>query len=214
MISSDSQAMGRVGEVISRTWRTASKMKEFRGPLEELGDRVGVDNGRVKRYIAKYTVNPAITHGVSHLVGQVVPGTLADLVLWKPENFGSKPELVLKSGVIVWGQMGDANASIPTVQPVISRPMWGSYPASAALNSLSFVSRASIESGVIASYGLAKRFEAVEGCRKIGKKDMKWNDLTPEMKVDPESYEVRADGVLMDIPPAVKLPLTRLYNVF
>ncbi|KAF9790420.1 urease [Thelephora terrestris] len=214
MISSDSQAMGRVGEVISRTWRTASKMKEFRGPLVELGDRDGVDNGRVKRYIAKYTVNPAITHGVSHLVGHIAPGTLADLVLWKPENFGSKPELVLKSGVIVWGQMGDANASIPTVQPFFSRPMWGSYPASAALNSISFVSAVSIESGVVASYGLAKRFEAVKGCRKISKKDMKWNDQTPDMKVDPESYEVRADGVLMEVAPAEKLPLTRLYNIF
>lgn len=156
----------------------------------------------------------AITHGVSHLIGHIAPGTLADFVLWKPENFGSKPELVLKSGVIVWGQMGDANASIPTVQPFISRPMWGSYPASAALNSISFVSKISIESGAIASYGLAKRFEAVKGCRKIGKKDMKWNDHTPEMKVDPESYEVRADGVLMEVAPAEKLPLTRLYNIF
>lgn len=156
----------------------------------------------------------AITHGISHLVGHVAPGTLADLALWKTENFGSKPELVLKSGVIVWGQMGDANASIPTVQPVFSRPMWGSYPASAALNSVSFVSRISIESGVVASYGLAKKFEAVKDCRKIGKKDMKWNDHTPEMKVDPESYEVRADGVLMEVAPAEKLPLTRLYNIF
>jgi len=214
MISSDSQAMGRVGEVISRTWRTASKMKEFRGPLEELGDKDGLDNGRVKRYIAKYTVNPAITHGISHLVGHIAPGTLADLVLWKPENFGSKPELVLKSGMIVWGQMGDANASIPTVQPFFSRPMWGSYPASAALNSVSFVSGASIESRTIESYGLAKKPKAVKGCRKIGKKDMKWNDHTPEMKVDPESYEVRANGVLMQVAPAEKLPLTKLYNIF
>ena len=156
----------------------------------------------------------AITHGISHLVGHVAPGTLADLVLWKTENFGSKPELILKSGVIVWGQMGDANASIPTVQPFFSRPMWGSYPASAALNSVSFVSKFSIESGVIASYGLAKRPEAVKDCRKIGKKDMKWNDHTPEMKVDPESYEVRANGVLMEVAPAEKLPLTRLYNIF
>ena len=151
---------------------------------------------------------------MSHLVGQVAPGTLADLVLWKMENFGSKPELVLKSGVIVWGQMGEANGSIPTVQPVYSRPMWGTYPGSAALNSVSFVSEVSIQSGAIASYGLAKRFEAVRNCRKIGKKDMKWNDHTPEMKVDPESYEVRADGVLMDVAPAEKLPLTRLYNIF
>lgn len=135
-------------------------------------------------------------------------------MLWKPENFGSKPELVLKSGVIVWGQMGDANGSIPTVQPIFPRPMWGSYPASAARNSVSFVSKASIETRTVASYGLAKRIEAVKGCRLIGKKDMKWNDHTPEMKVDPESYEVRADGVLMEVPPAEKLPLTRLYNIF
>lgn len=214
MISSDSQAMGRVGEVISRTWRTASKMKEFRGPLVELGDIDGVDNGRVKRYIAKYTVNPAITHGVSHLVGHITPGTLADLVLWKPANFGSKPELVLKSGVIVWGQVGDPNGSIPTVQPFYSRPMWGSYPASAALNSISFVSKISLDSGTIASYGLAKRFEAVKACRKINKTDMKWNDQTPDMKVDPENYEVRANEAHMTVPPAEKLPLTKLYNIF
>ena len=168
------------------------------------------------RRIERLTIDTcrAITHGISHLVGQITPGTLADLVLWKTENFGTKPELVLKSGVIVWGQMGDANASIPTVQPFFSRPMWGSYPASAALNSISFVSGASIGSGTIASYGLAKRFEAVKGCRKIGKKDMKWNDHTPKMEVDPESYEVKADGVLMEVAPAEKLPLTRLYNIF
>jgi len=214
MISSDSQAMGRVGEVISRTWRTASKMREFRGPLVSLGDSEGNDNGRVKRYIAKYTVNPAITHGMSHLIGQVIPGTLADLVLWKPENFGSKPEMILKSGVIAWAQMGDANASIPTVQPFISRPMWGSYPASAALNSISFVSNVSLISGAIKSYGLSKRFEAVKNCRNVTKRDMKWNDATPKMSVDPESYEVRADGELADVEPAETLPLSKLYNIF
>ncbi|KAI0768097.1 urease [Trametes elegans] len=214
MISSDSQAMGRVGEVVSRTWRTASKMREFRGPLSALGDRDGHDNARVKRYVSKYTINPAITHGISHLVGQVTAGTLADLVLWKPENFGVKPEMVLKSGVIAWAQMGDANASIPTVQPFIGRPMWGSLAASAALNSVSFVSEVSIASGVIASYGLQKRFEAVRNCRKVTKKDMKWNDATPKMQVDPESYEVRADGELADIEPAEKLPLSRYYNIF
>ncbi|KAI0065525.1 urease [Artomyces pyxidatus] len=214
MISSDSQAMGRVGEVVSRTWRTASKMREFRGPLTSLGDADGVDNGRVKRYVAKYTVNPAITHGISHLVGQVATGTLADLVLWKPENFGVKPEMVLKSGVIAWSQMGDANASIPTVQPFIGRPMWGSYPASAARNSVTFVSQYSITEGVVASYGFARRFEAVKNCRNVTKADMKWNELTPKMQVDPESYEVRADGVLMDVAPAEKLPLARVYNLF
>ncbi|RPD61134.1 urease [Lentinus tigrinus ALCF2SS1-7] len=214
MISSDSQAMGRVGEVVSRTWRTASKMREFRGPLTGLGDQEGNDNGRVKRYVSKYTINPAITHGISHLVGQVAVGTLADLVLWKPENFAAKPEMVIKSGVIAWAQMGDANASIPTVQPFIGRPMWGSFAGSAALNSVSFVSEVSITSGTIASYGLRKRFEAVRNCRKVTKKDMKWNDATPTMKVDPESYEVRADGVLADIEPAEKLPLARYYNIF
>ena len=175
---------------------------------------------------------------MSHLIGQVAVGTLADLVLWKPENFAAKPEMVIKSGVIAWAQvrllsdcvrallgwtradsgsplqMGDANASIPTVQPFIGRPMWGSYAGSAALNSVSFVSEVSITSGTIASYGLKKRFEAVRNCRKVTKKDMKWNDATPTMKVDPESYEVRADGELADIEPAEKLPLARYYNIF
>ncbi|PPQ76528.1 hypothetical protein CVT26_013363 [Gymnopilus dilepis] len=220
MISSDSQAMGRVGEVVSRTWRTASKMRDVRGPLVELGDfggeeqGPGRDNGRVKRYVAKYTVNPAITHGISHLVGQVAVGTLADLVLWKPENFGAKPEMVIKSGVIAWAQMGDANASIPSVQPSYAKPMWGAQPSTAALSSLLFVSQASLTSGSIASYGLAKKAEAVRGCRGIGKKDMKWNEKTPRMSVDPESYEVRADGELVDVGPAGVLPLGRGYNFF
>ncbi|KAF5389004.1 hypothetical protein D9757_005106 [Collybiopsis confluens] len=209
MISSDSQAMGRVGEVVSRTWRTASKMREFRGPLSGLGDEDDRDNARVKRYVAK-----AIAHGISHLVGHVAVGTLADLVLWKPESFGAKPEMVIKSGVIAWSQMGDANASIPSVQPFYSKPMWGAKPGSAALNSVSFVSQISISSGIVASYGLSKKFEAVKGCRSISKKDMKWNDATPKMTVDPESYEVKADGVLMDIEPAQRLPLGRLYNLF
>ncbi|EAU85273.2 urease [Coprinopsis cinerea okayama7 len=214
MISSDSQAMGRVGEVVSRTWRTASKLKEFRGPLTSLGDTAEKDNGRVKRYIAKYTINPAITHGVSHLVGHVAVGTLADLVLWKPENFGAKPEMVLKSGVIAWSQIGDANASIPSVQPFYGKPMWGAQAGSAAMNSVAFVSELSITSGTIASYGLKKRVEAVRGCRKVTKKDMKWNDLTPTMTVDPENYEVKADGEMMDIEPANTLPLTKAYNLF
>ncbi|KAF8071661.1 urease [Lyophyllum atratum] len=214
MISSDAQAMGRVAEVVSRTWRTASKMREFRGPLTSLGDEDGRDNARVKRYIAKYTINPAITHGISHIVGHVAVGTLADLVLWKPENFGAKPEMVIKSGVIALAPVGDPNASIPTVQPIIMRPMWGSKAGSAALNSVSFVSQASITSGVVASYNLSKRFEAVRNCRSVTKKDMKWNNATPKMTVDPESYEVRADGVLQDIEAAEKLPLARTYNLF
>ncbi|KIY44091.1 urease [Fistulina hepatica ATCC 64428] len=214
IISSDSQAMGRVGEVVSRTWRTASKMRELRGPLTPLGDSEGHDNARVKRYVSKYTVNPAIAHGISHLVGHVSVGTLADLVLWSPENFGSKPEMVLKSGVIVYSQMGDANASIPSVQPFYMKTMWGSYPASAALNSVAFVSKISLDSGTVASYGLKKRCEAVKNCRNIGKKDMKWNSSLPKLTVDPETYEVRADGVHATVPPAEKLPLARAYNFF
>jgi urease len=214
MISSDSQAMGRVAEVVSRTWRTASKMRASRGPLTALGDSESRDNGRVKRYIAKYTINPAITHGISHLVGQVAVGALADLVLWKPENFGSKPEMVLKSGVIVWAQMGDANASIPTVQPFYGRPMWGAHPASAARNSVNFVSKVSIDSGAIAKYGLSKRVEAVRGCRRVRKGDMKWNSATPRVTVDPECFDVRADGELADIAPAETVPLARTYNIF
>ncbi|KAF9048781.1 urease [Panaeolus papilionaceus] len=207
MISSDSQAMGRVGEVVSRTWRTASKLRQYRGPLTSLGDQDRRDNARVKRYVAKYTINP-------HLVGQVAVGTLADLVLWKPENFGAKPEMVLKSGVIAWAQMGDANASIPSVQPFYSKPMWGAKAGSAALNSVAFVSDISITSGTIASYALSKRVEAVRGCRSISKKDMKWNEMTPKMEVDPETYTVKANGELMDIEPAASLPLGRAYNLF
>jgi len=212
MISSDSQAMGRVGEVISRTWRTASKMRSMRGPLGS--DEQGKDNERVKRYVAKYTINPAITHGIAHVVGSVEAGLLADLVLWKPENFGIKPSMVIKSGVIAWAQMGDANASIPTVQPIFSRPMWGAQPGSAALNSVSFVSQISIDLGVIASYKLLKRAEAVKGCRKVTKKDMKWNDARPKMTVNPETYAVHADGVLAVVEPADELPLSRVYNIF
>ncbi|EJD42512.1 urease [Auricularia subglabra TFB-10046 SS5] len=214
MISSDSQAMGRVGEVVARTWRTAAKMRALRGPLAELGDSDGNDNGRVKRYVAKYTVNPAITHGIAHLVGQVKAGTLADLVLWRPENFGVKPEVVLKSGVIAWAAMGDANASIPTVQPVYGRPMWGAEPAAAAANSVAFVSQASVDAGTVARYGLAKRCEPVVGCRAVRKSDMKWNDRTPKMRVDPETYDVWADGEHVTVQAADTLPLTRAYNLF
>ncbi|KAG8908005.1 Urease [Tulasnella sp. 403] len=193
MISSDSQAMGRVGEV---------------------SDEPGRDNNRVKRYVAKYTINPALTHGIAHIVGSVEVGMLADLVLWKTENFGIKPSMVIKSGVIAWAQMGDANGSIPTVQPIYSRPMWGAQAASAALNSIAFVSQASLELGIISSYGLAKRTEAVKNCRSVTKKDMKWNDATPKMTVDPETYAVHADGVLADVAPAETLPLARAYNIF
>ncbi|OXM75442.1 urease [Cryptococcus neoformans Bt63] len=212
MISSDCQAMGRIGEVVTRTWRTAAKMKQFRGPLE--GDEPTRDNNRVKRYVAKYTINPAITHGMSHLIGQVAVGCLADLVFWTAESFGARPEMILKGGVIAWAAMGDANASIPTVQPVLGRPMWGSQPEAAALNSIVWVSQASLDKDLVKRFNIKKRAEAVKNCRSIGKKDMKWNDTMPKMTVDPETYDVRADGVLCDVPPADKLPLTRRYFVY
>ncbi|GAA5828718.1 hypothetical protein JCM5353_002867 [Sporobolomyces roseus] len=212
-ISSDSQAMGRIGEVVSRTWRTASKMKECRGALPE-ETRPGADNERVKRYIAKYTINPAITHGISHVVGDVSKGKLADLVLWKPENFGVRPEMILKGGVVAWANMGDANASIPTVEPVVGRPMWATHPSAAPLCSKLFVSQLSISSGTIASYDLKKEAIPVVNCRKIGKKDMKNNDHLPKITVDPESYRVEADGVHCTVPPATKLPLSQGYMLF
>ncbi|KAF8896539.1 hypothetical protein BD779DRAFT_1433822 [Infundibulicybe gibba] len=215
MISSDSQAMGRVGEVVSRTWRTASKLKHFRGPLVSEGDQPDFDNGRVKRYIASIQlIREAITHGISHLVGDVACNKLADLVLWKPENFGAKPEMVLKSGVIVFAQVGEANGSIPTVQPLFSKPMWGAKAASAAMNSISFVSKSSIQSKTIHGYGLKKRFEAVKNCRNVRKEHMKLNNAVPEMHVDPESYAVRENHVLADIEPAETLPLSTVYNLF
>lgn len=212
MMSSDTMAMGRIGEVVARTWRTASKMRDLRGPLE--GDSEGNDNTRVKRYIAKYTINPAVTHGVSHIVGQVKVGTLADLVMWDPASFGARPDVVIKGGLIAYAHIGDANASIPTVQPVIGRPMFGSDPGAAAFNSLVFVSQASIDNGIIEGYGLRKRAVGVRNCRNITKKDMKWNDYMPRMGVDPETYEVHADGVLMDVPPADELPLTKKHFLF
>ena len=212
MMSSDSQAMGRIGEVILRTWKTAHKMRKQRGPLKDLGDSEESDNARVKRYISKYTINPAVAHGVSHLIGSIEVGKVADLVLWDPAYFGAKPENVLKSGLQVWAQMGDANASIPTVQPVISRPMWGASPSAVALHSLSFVSSASVST--VKSYGLHKRCEVVKNCRNISKKDMKWNDSTPRMKVDPETYRVTADGELCTCEPAKTLPLTQQYFLF
>ncbi|GAA5982601.1 hypothetical protein JCM10908_006715 [Rhodotorula pacifica] len=213
IISSDSQAMGRVGEVVSRTWRTASKMKEVRGALKD-ETRPGADNERVKRYVAKYTINPAIAHGMSHVIGDVSVGKLADLVLWTPHNFGVRPEMVIKGGIIAWANMGDANASIPTVQPVIGRPMWGAHAGAAALNSILFVSGLSLSSGTIASYGLKKRPMAVKNCRKIGKKDLKNNCALPKLTVDPETYRVEADGVHLTVPPATKLPLTQGYMLF
>jgi len=212
MMSSDSQAMGRVGEVITRTWQTAHKMKEQRGRLA--GERGENDNLRIRRYVAKYTVNPAIAHGMSHLVGSVEPGTLADLVLWRPAFFGAKPELVVKGGFIAWAQMGDPNASIPTPEPVLMRPMFGAFGTAAAATSVAFVSPAAAAAGVGARYGLARRVEPVRGCRGIGKKDMKLNDALPRIAVDPETYRVTADGEVLTCEPAKVLPLAQRYFLF
>ena len=210
MISSDSQAMGRIGEVITRTWQTADKMKQQRGPLPE--ESGGNDNFRIKRYIAKYTINPAIAHGFGHLVGSVEVGKLADLVLWKPAFFGAKPELVIKGGAIAWAQMGDPNASIPTPQPVFMRPMFGAFGKAAAPVSLALVSRASVKT--VNTYGLRKQISAVKNCRGLGKKDMKLNDATPKIEVDPETYRVTADGVHLTCAPSKVLPLAQRYSLF
>jgi urease subunit alpha len=212
MMSSDSQAMGRVGEVITRSWQTADKMRRQRGRLP--GERGANDNLRIKRYIAKYTINPAISHGMSHLIGSVEVGKLADLVLWKPAFFGAKPEMVIKGGIIAWSQMGDPNASIPTPQPVFMRPMFGAFGSAPGLISIAFVSHACREQRVAAGYGLTKRIEAVRGARQIGKKDMKWNDALPKITVDPETYQVTADGELLVCEPARSLPLAQRYFLF
>jgi len=211
MMSSDSQAMGRVGEVIIRTWQTAHKMKRQRGPLG--ADTARNDNFRVKRYLAKYTINPAITQGISHVVGSVEPGKLADLVLWKPAFFGVKPSLILKGGAIAAAAMGDPNASIPTPQPVHYRPMFGAF-GRALSTSVTFVSKAALKNPAVRKLGLAKPLVAVKDTRKIGKRDMKWNDATPEIDVDPETYAVRADGELLVCEPATGLPLAQRYFLF
>jgi urease subunit alpha len=211
MLSSDSQAMGRVGEVIIRTWQTAHKMKAQRGKLR--GDPAAHDNGRVKRYIAKYTINPAIAHGVSHVVGSVQAGKLADLVLWRPAFFGVKPALILKGGVIAAAAMGDPNASIPTPQPVHYRPMFGAF-GKALRSSVSFVSKAALKNPAVARLGLVKPLVAVENTRAIGKRDMKLNDALPKIDVDPETYVVRADGELLVCEPATELPLAQRYFLF
>lgn len=212
MISSDSQAMGRVGEVISRTWQTAHKMKVQRGSMPEDSDRS--DNFRVKRYIAKYTVNPAIAHGISHEVGSVEVGKLADLVIWRPAFFGVKPSLILKGGVITMSLMGDANASIPTPQPVHYRPMFGSYGGSLERSSVTFVSQAAIQSNIRDSLGLKKDLIAVSNTRKISKADMVLNDYQPTIEVDPQNYQVFADGTLLTCEPAASLPMAQRYFLF
>lgn len=212
IIASDSQAMGRVGEVLIRTWQTADKMKKQRGKLsEEKGDN---DNFRVRRYIAKYTINPAIAHGISGEIGSITEGKRADLVLWDPAFFGVKPEMVLMAGTIVCAQMGDPNASIPTPQPVYSRPMFGTYGNSVAHSAVSFVSAAAQADGIGGKLGLSKQTVAVENTRKIGKCHLIHNTATPHMDVNPETYEVRADGELLTCEPATKLPMAQRYFLF
>lgn len=212
MISSDSQAMGRVGEVVTRTWQTAHKMKVQRGALPQ--DTARHDNHRAKRYVAKYTINPAIAHGISHEVGSIEPGKLADLVLWKPAMFGVKPEMIIKGGFIAWSVMGDANASIPTPQPVWYRPMFGSFGGATAATSVTFVSAAALEADLPAQIGMRKTAVAVKNCRNIGKVDMVHNSAMPTIEVDPETYEVRADGELLTCEPAEVLPLAQRYFLF
>ena len=212
MISSDSQAMGRVGEVITRTWQTADKMKKQRGPLPE--DAAGNDNFRVKRYIAKYTINPAITHGISHEVGSIEVGKFADLVLWRPAFFGVKPTLILKGGAIAASLMGDANASIPTPQPVHYRPMFGSYAGMLHDTSLTFISQAAFEAGVPEQLGLKKRIGVVKGCRSAQKSDLVHNGYLPTIEVDPQNYQVKADGQLLWCEPAEVLPMAQRYFLF
>ncbi|KAL2903604.1 Urease [Bienertia sinuspersici] len=212
IISSDSQAMGRIGEVICRTWQTAHKMKVQRGPL--VPNDADNDNFRIKRYVAKYTINPAIANGFSNYVGSVEVGKLADLVLWNPAFFGAKPEMVIKGGEIAWANMGDANASIPTPEPVLMRPMFGAFGKAGSANSIAFVSKAALEKGIKEKYGLDKRVEAVGGVRNVTKEDMKLNNSLPKITVDPESYTVTADGEILTCSPASAIPLSRNYFLF
>jgi len=215
MMSSDSQAMGRVGEVILRTWQTAHKMKLQRGALPaEAQGLARADNARVKRYVAKYTINPAITHGISHEVGSIEVGKLADLVLWKPAFFGVKPALIVKGGAIIAAAMGDPNASIPTPQPVHMRPMFGAYGRALASTCVSFVSQAALADGVGDRLGLQRRLVAVKNMRQLGKKDMIHNDCTPVITVDAQNYRVHADGVLLACEPAKVLPMAQRYFLF
>ncbi|MFC5703758.1 urease subunit alpha [Cohnella faecalis] len=212
IISSDSQAMGRVGEVIIRTWQTADKMKAQRGPLA--GDDESGDNNRIKRYVAKYTINPAIAHGISHIVGSLEPGKFADLVVWSPAFFGVKPDLVLKGGSIAYAQMGDPNASIPTPQPVFGRPMFASYGKLLQSSSITFVSQAAYEQGVADQLKLDKRIEPVRNTRGIGKKDMIHNDATPVIEVDPDTYKVTVDGEHAICEPVSVVPMAQRYFLF
>jgi len=212
MMSSDSQAMGRVGEVVMRTWQTAHKMRVQRGALPQ--DKAGNDNFRVKRYVAKYTINPALTHGLAHEVGSLEPGKLADIVLWRPAFFGVKPSIIIKGGVIAVAAMGDPNASIPTPQPVHYRPMFGAFDAALQASAVTFVSSAALEQAVGQHLGLRKRLVAVRDTRRLTKKDLRLNDATPRIEVDPETYQVRADGELLTCEPASILPMAQRYFLF
>ena len=212
IMSSDSQAMGRVGEVIIRTWQTADKMKQQRGSLPEDSD--GLDNFRIKRYIAKYTINPAIAHGISQYVGSIEAGKMADIVLWKPAFFGVKPEIIIKNGSISYARMGDPNASIPTPQPVIYRPMFGAHGKAVSETAVLFVSQAAVDADIRRQYGLQKQTLAVNNCRNIGKKDLIHNNGTPEITVDPERYEVRVNGEHITCEPATSVPLGQRYFLF
>ena len=212
MMSSDSQAMGRIGEVIIRTWQTADKMKRQRGALA--GEKPGNDNLRVRRYVAKFTINPAIAHGIAHEIGSVETGKFADLVVWHPAFFGVKPELVIKGGLIAWSAMGDPNASIPTPQPVLYRPMFAAFGEALHSTSLLFVSKAANEASVSAALGLKKRVAVAHRCRGLSKQDMINNDALPHIEVDPETYEVRADGELLTCEPARVLPMAQRYFLF
>lgn len=212
MMSSDSQAMGRVGEVITRTWQTADKMKKQRGPLAQDNERN--DNQRVKRYIAKYTINPAITHGISEYVGSVEIGKMADLVLWKPEMFGVKPELIIKNGFICASRMGDANASIPTPQPVVYKEMFGAKGQAVNQTAVTFVSQYAYEHGIKETLGLKRSILPVKNCRDIGKKDMIHNDRIAKLEVDPETYTVKVDGEEIHCEPMEELPMAQRYFLF
>ncbi len=212
MYSSDSQAMGRVGEVATRAWQTADKMKKVAGRLKnEKGDN---DNLRVKRYLAKLTINPAKTHGISDYVGSLEPGKLADIVIWTPQFFGAKPKMVVKGGFIAYSLMGDPNASIPTPEPVYYRPMFGALGRAKYSTSFTFMSKLAIKNNVAKKLGLQKKMLPVRNCRKVGKRDMLYNNLTPKIEIDPETYEVKVDGTLATVPAAEKLSLARLYNLF
>jgi urease subunit alpha len=211
MIGSDSQAMGRVGEVILRTWQTAHVMKDRRGALPGDG---AADNQRAKRYVAKYTICPAVAHGIEGEVGSVEPGKLADLVLWDPAFFGVRPHLVVKGGLIAWAQMGDANASIPTPQPVLPRPMFGAYGAAPAATSVAFVAPAAVEDGLADRLAVARRLVPVASVRSRGKADMPLNDAMPRIEVEPDTFTVRVDGEVIEPKPVTELPMAQRYFLF